>query len=108
MSERYSIIYTEPAVQDLLGIYRYISQVGQDDRSALRISTRIKDSIERLDVFPERFRICFPANDLRRMNVGKYAVLYRTDEDERKASIYRIVYSGMDMKELLNDLKIDQ
>jgi plasmid stabilization system protein ParE len=55
---KYEVIYTDDALQDLEGIYDYISQVLREPSIAEKQTTRIMNSADTLDTMPFSHRLC--------------------------------------------------
>jgi toxin ParE1/3/4 len=101
----YEIIYTEDALQDLEGIYQYISQTLLEPSIAEKQADRIMDAVDSLESMPLRFRLYehepWHSKGLRVLPVDNYLVFYLPDEVENIVAIIRIMYGGRDIEKQL-------
>jgi toxin ParE1/3/4 len=88
--KRALLVWTRPAVDDLLEITRYIMT---DNPSAARaFADSIKAKVGRLRTFPESGRIVpeFPLSGLREVLIGDYRVIYRFLKSTRTVQVLAI------------------
>ena len=94
MNRRYSVEYSDEALDDLRGIYEYIAFFRKSPDNARGQVNRIRKAIYGLDKFPNRYpsvhKEPWTSLGLHRMNVDDYAVLYYVDDGKCKVSITRI------------------
>lgn len=57
MKNEYSIIYSPEALDDIRGLYFYIAIELQAEQTAVNQVNRIRKSIRKLSLFPEKHRI---------------------------------------------------
>ena len=100
MSERYSVIYTKSALEDLRSIYSYIAgEYGDEDAAAKRVR-KIRIAIRTLDMFSGRYP-CHRDTSLHIMPAGRYRVIYVIDDEKKTAGIRRIFASRQNIGYLL-------
>ena len=77
MPRRAAVIWTRPALDDLLDIVRHIK--ADSPRAAKRVASTIKSKVTRLGTFPASGRLVpeFPSSGLRELLVQDYRVIYR-------------------------------
>ena len=94
------MIYAEDAVQDLQGVFDYISDVLLEPIVAARQVDRIMDAADSLDHMPLRHRLYdrepWWSRGLRVMPVDNYLVFYLPDEAKKTVAIIRIMYRRRD------------
>jgi toxin ParE1/3/4 len=101
----YKILYTEDALQDLEGIFQYISQTLLEPSIAEKQTNRIMDAVDSLESMPLRFRLYehepWRSKGLRVLPVDNYLVFYLPDETDNTVVIIRIMYGGRDIERQL-------
>ena len=104
----WKISYTQKALEDLDGIYEYISKVLIEPVIAKRLVTLIMKEIRGLESLPMRHQLFdggpVKSQGLRIMAVENYLVAYIPKEDEHTVYIIRIMYGGRDISKQLNDM----
>lgn len=104
----WKISYTKKALQDLDGIYEYISKVLIEPAIAQKLVTLIMKEIRGLETLPMRHHLFdeepLKSQGLRIMPVKNYLVAYIPKEDEHTVYIIRIMYGGRDISKQLNDI----
>ena len=107
MTDKYIIIYSDEALNDIDSIFNYISNKLQNFVSAVRIFYLIKDKINSLNSFPERFQLATvngkQIDNLRIMHVGKYNVYYCVNNSKLIVTVMRIIYGGADITKIAID-----
>lgn len=105
MSEKYSVIYSPQALEDIRSIYSYIAFELQAPIAATRLVKRIRAEINLLDEMPERFVLVdwepWKSRNTHKLPVGKYLVYYIVCEAELKVEIIRIFYGGRDIPRIM-------
>ena len=91
-TEKWQVIWTQPAVDDLLEIVQYISHDSKFYASA--VAREIYETAESLSVFPLRGRVVpeFARDDVREIFSQSHRIIYRL-EPERVAIIAIIHFS---------------
>ena len=102
----WKVNYTEDAVQDLQGIFDYISGVLLELVTAANQTDRIMDAADSLGHMPLRYRLYdkepWRLRGLRVMPVDNYLVFYLPDEAKESVAIIRIMYGGRDIDKHLS------
>lgn len=57
MTDRYKVIYSPAAKNDLRGIYRYIAFELLEPKIAADQVNLIREIVRKLDVFPEKYKV---------------------------------------------------
>ncbi|WP_122819286.1 type II toxin-antitoxin system RelE/ParE family toxin [Varibaculum vaginae] len=108
MSAKFTVSYTRAAYNDLRGITSYISYSLLAPESAKRQTESIREQIRDLDTLPLRYPLVgwepWRSMGIRRVITGKYVIFYEVDEDQEKAEVIRVVYSGRNLKEIAKDI----
>lgn len=103
----YLVQITNKALSDMEDIYHYIANTLQAPETAMNLYNKIANSIEKLDIFPERFKIMESAPEqkmeLRRLQVDNYIVFFTIQED--RVIVTRVLYSASDIGNRLNNQK---
>lgn len=103
----YEIDIAIQARADLKSIYEYIALTLLTPENAERQLQRLADSIMSLNQMPKRFRAFetepWKSRGMRIMPVDNYVVLYIPDEDKALVHIARVMYSGRNIPEQLNE-----
>ncbi len=106
MNERYNIIYSPEALDDLESIYTYIAFDLQAGQSAQNQVNRIRDHIRKLDTFPEAFVLVdwepWQSAGMHRLPVDNYVVYYLVNSEEMTVTVIRIFYAGRNIEEIVN------
>lgn len=91
---RYALAWTETALARLEEVLDYIAE--RDPRAATRVVDEIFDKAETLAEFPFSGRVFSPGGDpnLRQAFVGRYRLVYRVFEEERKVSVIAIQHTS--------------
>ena len=95
-SKKYEVILTENAKIELREIYDYISKSLMAEMAAKSLYNKIKESILRLEDFPESCSIIEHYKDkkyqYRKLIINNYIVVYRIDKENKKVYIVRIIF----------------
>ena len=99
----YKIQMTRQARIDMHEIFEYIALVLKVPQHALRQVGRIETQIQKLNHFPERFKIYerepWQSRGLHQMAVDNFVVFYFVEDEN--VTIIRIMYEGRDIREQL-------
>lgn len=97
----YSLVWTGPALADLLEITRRI-QVDNPE-AARRFGKQVKEKVSRLARFPYSARMVpeFPASGLREVLVGDYRVIYRVVPAKRRVEILTVYHGARLLRSLV-------
>lgn len=105
MSNKYRIIYSPLAADDLRSIYTYITNTLKAKLAATNQVNAIRKAIRALDIMPERFPIyeskSLKAITFHKLPVNNYVIFYMVDNENHIVNIVRIFYGGMDIDNAL-------
>lgn len=110
MSDRYTVVYSPEALNDVKDIYTYISDELKVPDTAGKQVNRIRKKICALDFMPSRYEIVdwepWKSMKMHRMPVDHFVVFYLVDADMMAVTIIRIVYGGRDLRNIAeSDMK---
>ena len=95
----FEIRITADALKDIDDIYNYISTVLMSPQSASSICAKIRKAILSLTYMPKRYSVISQTpnskNAYRRINVGKYAIIYVVDNTT--VTIIAVLYGASDI-----------
>ncbi len=98
--KQYSVRLSQNAYNDLESIYSYISYQLLSPETAANIYNELLDSIESLKVMPKRVPLMKSTKEAARgyrlMSVKKYAIIFKTVDDET-VEVLRILYGPSDI-----------
>lgn len=110
--DRYSIVYSPAAKEDLFGIYSYIATQLLVPQTAANQVNRIRNTIRSLEHHPRLHSIVdwepWLSLGMRKLPVNNYIVFYYADETAKEVRIVRIVYGGRDLKNILKDTPLEE
>ncbi len=96
----YHVVITRYAFQKIARIHQYISTILLAPLAAERMKEKLISAIEQLALTPAKYRLVpfepERSRGLRRMNVGKYAVFYKIDDDT--VTVIDILYASSDIE----------
>lgn len=103
----YEVVISNEAEKDLRGIYEYIAFDLLSPENASGQLKRLEDSIMGLGKMPNRFRAYesepWHSRGLRQLPVDNYVVFYISDEETQVVNVVRVMYSGRDIDNVLNE-----
>lgn len=106
MTDRYKVIYSPAAKNDLRGIYRYIAFELLEPKIAADQVNRIREIVRKLDVFPEKYKVVewepWSSFGMRCLPVNNYVVYYLVNNDRKIVTIVRVFYGGRDVKQIIS------
>lgn len=101
MSDTYSVIYSEEAMDDLREIYSYIAFTLKVPGTAKNQVDRIRKEIRSLDFMPVRHKIVdwepWRCMKMHQLPVDNYIIFYLVDDGALTVSVVCIVYVGRDL-----------
>ncbi len=104
-TERYNVVYSSDAMNDINAIYNYISKKLFARNSARRIVKRIREQIRSLDMFPERHPLApekrLASIGLRKIAVENFVIYYEVNKSSMTVTIARIMYGGRDAENII-------
>ena len=102
--------YTDDALDDLQGIFDYISLTLQEPGIAAKQANRIMDAADSLDHMPLRCRLYgkepWCSKGLRVLTVDNYLIFFLPDESNHTVTIIRIMYGGRDIDKQLSEMDV--
>ena len=105
MSESYSVIYSQPAKDDLMEIYTYIAFNLQMPDIAEGQVNRIRQAVRSLNFMPSRYVNVewepWKSMGMHQVPVDNFVVYYLVNDEEHTVSIIRIFYSGQDIEGII-------
>ena len=87
----YLVVFKPQALDDIFQIASYIAEKSQDLDVALLWVESVHEHVEHLVKFPHGYSI-FEIPPYRKINHGRYLVVYRIDEEAEKVVICRVVH----------------
>lgn len=104
--KQYVVRITDSALADMEEIYNYIAIQLQAPENAMGQYNRIAETIEGLNVFPERVKLVESEPErimgLRQLVIDNYSVFYLIEDMD--VIVTRVLYSAMDIsRRLLED-----
>ncbi|MCL2127168.1 MAG: type II toxin-antitoxin system RelE/ParE family toxin [Treponema sp.] len=95
----YKVTYLPLALNDLIGIVRYIANELEAPRAAENFVTKIDKEIQKIAENPFRCHLYSPLEKLkyeyRVLNIDSYSLFYIVNKD--KVEIHRVLYSQMNI-----------
>lgn len=109
MAFNLKIKYSLIALKDLDRIINYISESLSNQKAAKELFNKFVTSINDLTLFPESSQVLeneYVYKEIRKKTVDNYLVLYKIDYDNNLIHIIRIIYSKMNITEIIKKLDI--
>jgi len=100
MSAKYKIVFLDGALADLENIYANIV----DTFASIKTANSTIEAIEKAILYIERDPCIYPISnrpEYRKCVVKNYVVIYRVDDNEKKARIVRIFHGSQDYENYL-------
>jgi len=106
--ERYRVILTVPAKDDLRSAASYIAIQFAARIAASRKIKRIRKTLnEKLSFMPQKYRLVanerLAAMGLRRMNVENHIALFSIDDSSKIVAVERIIHALRDLDRILSE-----
>ncbi len=96
--DKYQVQITPKAIRELDSIYEYIANEKLDFVNAKKQLERIKNSILKLDTFPqshqERIEGRYARKGYRQLIIDNYLAVFRIDEAKKVVTVLTIQYQG--------------
>jgi len=103
--KQYKVLMTEPAVEDLQLIARYIADELLEPAIAKKLVGKIKEAVMSLAKLPARHSMVtderLSAQGIRKLLVENYIVFYVTSERDGAVTVLRILYGRRDWEQLI-------
>lgn len=103
-TNKYEIVLTDTAKEELDKIYEYISKTLKEEPAANRLMEKIENSILVLEEHPYSGREVHikPHDEVyRKLVIDNYIALYEVNEKQKEVSIYRVIYGKMDYLKII-------
>ena len=101
----YTIEYLPIAKSDMVDIAKYIGVKLENPEAAERLAEKMIEAAEKLTDMPYKCPVYIPVKPLRheyrKLIVQNYIMFYWVDEDKKRITIARVVYSGRYYENLL-------
>ena len=101
----YTIEYLPIAKSDMVDIAKYIGVKLENPEAAESLAEKMIEAAEKLTDMPYKCPVYIPVKPLRheyrKLIVQNYIMFYWVDEDKKRITIARVVYSGRDYENLL-------
>ena len=96
----YKIIFSDPAIDDLKSIVRYIAEDNQD--AAAKFGGKLIESVRHLAEFPRFGRVVPEQNDenIREIILKPYRIFYRVKDGEEVVEVIRFWHAARGEPEL--------
>jgi len=105
----YEVMISDPASEDLNGIFEYIAFTLQSAQNAVGQIERLEKQIGSLDQMPDRYRRYerepWFSRGVRILPVDNFCVLYIPDYEQKTVTILRVLYGGRDIDRVLADFE---
>lgn len=106
MTEKYKVIYSPTALEDLDDIYYYIAYKLKEKQVAKNLIKRVYKSVRSLCEYPERFRRVeqepWASTGVRQLVEGNYIIYYLPDAQQMVVTVSRIAYGGRNLENVMN------
>ncbi len=104
MINRYEVVYSSKALEDLRNLYRYIALKLKVPGTAKRKNERLRKAVRSLEYLPARHAVYdaepWKSMGMHKLSVDNHVIFYLIDEVNFVVSIIRIVYSGTNVDDL--------
>lgn len=106
MSERFKVIITPEAQEDIRNCVRYIARVLSNPQSAAVLQEELRKEIISLETMPTRYKTVdeqpWGAIGVRKVKVKSYYIYYLIDNEKMTVSILAVIYVRMDQQLQVN------
>ncbi|MCL1975811.1 MAG: type II toxin-antitoxin system RelE/ParE family toxin [Firmicutes bacterium] len=103
----WNILLTDQAEDDLRSIYEYLAYSLLMPETAANLILRLKAQIAKLNSLPQSYALYTEEPWIRRglrcINAGNYAIFFVPVESKHTVAIIRIMYSGRNIKQILEE-----
>ena len=107
MAEKYKVIITPEAQEDIRNSIKYIARELANPQAAMALYGEFRKEIVSLDTMPSRYKVVeeqpWNALGVRKLKVKNYYVYYLTDDDAKTVSVVAVIYVRMDQQSLVNE-----
>lgn len=106
MDEKYKVIITPEAQEDIRNSIRYIARELANPQAAMALQEELRKEITSLETMPLRFKIVdeqpWGALGVRKNIVKNHYVYYITDDESKTVSVIAVIYVRMDQQNQVN------
>ncbi|MCI8528053.1 MAG: type II toxin-antitoxin system RelE/ParE family toxin [Lachnospiraceae bacterium] len=106
MNDRYDVVYSPEALEDLRNIYSYIAFELQVPDIAKGQIIRIRKKVKSLNFMPFRYALVewepWKSMKMYRVPVDNYVIYYLVESNKQLVTVVRIFYSGRDIEGVIN------
>ena len=105
-TNKYEVILTDIAREDLEEIYEYISKYLLEPVIAKKLMNKIEQRILKLEENPymyEKVRIKYNNDVYRKLVVDNYIVLYKAYKSYNQVVVYRVIYGRIDYLKIMEN-----
>lgn len=105
MNDNFVVQFTALAIDDLRGIFNYISFTLENPESAEKIVKRIREKLFDLSHNPEGYPLVsikkLEEYEVHKIIIGNYISFFRVDNNSKKVIILRIVYGKRNLETMI-------
>lgn len=94
MVKQYKIQFDKSAKQDLKKIHHYIAEILLEPQIANNLVLKISNSLITLEYYPEAFPMLYKLNQVRKLIVKNYNILYSLNKNQRVVYILHIYHKA--------------
>lgn len=94
MVKQYEIRFDKFAKQELKKIHHYISEILLEPQIANKLVIKISNSIINLKYYPEAFPMLYNLNQVRKLIVKNYNILYSINKNQKIVYILHIYHKA--------------
>lgn len=106
MTEKYKVIITLEAQEDMRNSVRYIARELANPQAAMALQEELRKEIISLETMPSRYKVVdeqpWGAFGVRKTIVKNHYVYYITDDEIKTVSIIAVIYVRMDQQNQVN------
>ena len=106
MAEKYKVIITPEAQDDIRSSVMYIARELANPKAAIALQEEFRKEIISLDTMPLRYNVVeeqpWRALGVRKVKVKNHYVYYITDDETKTVSIIAVIYVRMDQQNQVN------
>ena len=106
MAEKYKVIITPEAQEDIRNSVRYIARALANPQAAMSLQEGLRKEITSLETMPLRYKVVdeqpWGALGVRKTIVKNHYVYYITDDESKTVSVIAVIYVRMDQQKQAN------
>lgn len=105
MSNKYSVIYSPDALEDLKDIYSYIAFELRVPDTAQKQVNHIREKVRSLDFMPARYSLVdwepWQSLKMHKIPIDNFVVYYTVNDDIHTVTVIRIFYGGRNVENIV-------